>query len=77
MWGDLRLDATTDPASQPELRPPAGAAVTGAWTGTMTFWCIDNPDTDTAAVVGLLDDGRLVLTFPGPEAQVLLLGRRD
>jgi len=77
MWGDLRLDATTDPASQPDLRPPAGTALTGAWTGTMTFWCIDNPDTEITAVIGQLDDSRLVLTFPGPEAQVLLLGRHD
>jgi hypothetical protein len=77
LWGDLLLDATTDPASRPRLAPPAGAAVTEAWTGTMTFWCIDNPDTEVPVVVGLLDDGRMLLTFPQEAGPVLILGHRD
>ncbi len=71
-WGDLTLveEVTVDDA---RLFPPSDVDVIAAWSGTMSFWCIGNPDQPSELVVGALDDGRLLLTFPvepGPAPRV-------
>lgn len=75
-WGELRLDETVEP-DDPRFPTASDPQVIAAWAGTFDNRCAASRAVGGTVLVGLLDDGRLLVAEPADAPSGDILEPRD